>query len=72
MRASKLINGIDLDTKDKEYNPAEVLIELDEFDISDLSDFKKLSDLYIALVCQTKAKDILDKLCKLCVRNKST
>ena len=72
MRASRLADGIDLDTEDKEYNPAEVLIESDESDVSDLSDSEESPDVRTTLVCQTRAEDILDKLCEPCVGSKST
>lgn len=40
--------------------------------MSDLSDSKKLSDVYIVLVYQTKFEDTLDKLCKPYNGSKST
>lgn len=72
IRVSKLIDGIDLDTKNKKYNPAKVFIKLDESDVSDLLDSKELPDMYKILVCQTRARDRLDKLCKPCIGSKST
>lgn len=50
VRASKLTDGIELDIENKEYNSIEIFIMSDEFDVSDLSDSEKLSDIYIALV----------------------
>ena len=38
MRASKLVDGINLDNNNKEYNPTEILIDLDNSDMSELSD----------------------------------
>lgn len=70
MRASRLIDDINLDIKNKEYNLIEVLIELDEFDVSDLSNSKELPNIQIALIYQIKVKDILDKLCKLYIKSK--
>lgn len=41
----RLINSINLDTKNKKYNPIEILIELDESDVFDLLSYsKELSD----------------------------
>lgn len=51
MRASRFINDINLDTKNKKYNPLEVFIELDKSDVSDLLDFKEPPDIYTVLVC---------------------
>lgn len=38
MRASKLIDSIDLDNNNKKYNPVEVLIDSDNSNMSKLSD----------------------------------
>lgn len=48
MRASKFINNIDLNNKNKEYNLVKVFIELNKSDISDLSDLKELFDRLIS------------------------
>lgn len=76
MRTSRLINNIDLGMENKEHKSAEILIESDESDISDLSDPKKPLDslnlAYTALAYQIRTEDILDKLCKPCIGNKST
>lgn len=76
IRASRLTNGINLDTKNKDYNPVEVLIESDVSDMSHPSDSKKLPDslalVHTAQICETKTKYTLNKSCKPCVRSKST
>lgn len=72
VRASRLTNGIDLDIENKEYNPIEVLIKSDESGIANLLDTEKLPGIYIAQVCQTRAKDIFNKLYKSYVESKST
>lgn len=72
VRASRLTDGTDLNTKDKEYNPVEVLIMSDKSNVSDLSDSKELPDVCTTLVCQIRAKDILDKLYEPCIGSKST
>lgn len=52
LTASRLINSIDLDTKNKEYNPVEILIESDESDVSDLllNSEKLLDSLTLAYI----------------------
>lgn len=81
MRAFKFVNGIDLDNNNKKYNPAEVLIDLNNSDISELLDpeeplipYFSAKATLITVVCQirTKDSDILDKLCILYVESKST
>ena len=84
VRASKLVDGIDLGPE-KEYNPAEVLIDSEESDVDETGDQPQSmtnstqphADLSSA-IRQVKAgtdKDngnILDKLCMPCVGSKST
>lgn len=41
MRAFKLVDGIDLDNNNKKYNSTEVLIDLDDSNMSKLSDPEK-------------------------------
>lgn len=58
VRASKLVDGIDLDYSDKEYDPAEVLIDSDNPDVSDLSEANGDSTptqqpALLAAICQT-------------------
>lgn len=76
VRASKLTNNINLDIKNKVYNPAEVLIESDESDVSDPSDFKEPPDsliiIHTILACPIRTKDTLDKLCGPCIKSKLT
>ena len=82
VRASKLVDGIQLGhDDDKEYNPAEVLIDSDDSDASDASDSEEplkmpsgMEAKPTTVVCQTKIEDpdILDKLCTPCVGSKST
>lgn len=78
VRTSRLIDGIDLDNKNKKYNRTKVLIKLDESDMSDLSDSKEPPDSLTpahtttALVCRTKIEDTLNKLWQSYVRSKST
>lgn len=84
VRASKLINGINLRCdNNKKYNFAELLTDLDNLDASSISDFEKLSTIppgieftytKTAVVFQTKTEDsdILDKSWILYVGSKST
>ncbi len=84
VRASKLIDGISLDQNDREYNLAEVFIDLDNSDASDCSDQEESPIQLLAesvaevtsraTVQQTRIEDLedLDKLCTPCVRSKST
>lgn len=78
IRASRLTNGIDLNNKNKQYVPIEVFIESDESNMSDLSEFKESSNnltpshTTTALVCRTRVEDTLNKLCKPCIRSKSS
>lgn len=84
MRAAKLVDGISLKQDSREYTFAKVLIDLDDFDVSDCSNQRDLPiQLLIKIVaevipkvtvCQTRIKDF-DNLCKLCtpcVESKST
>lgn len=41
MRASKFVNGINLDNNNKRYNPTNVFIDLDNSNMSELSDPKE-------------------------------
>lgn len=73
VRASKLVDGIDLGPQDAEYDPADVLIDSDDSDASDLSDTS--TPEVTATANQTIAtddSDVLDKLCTPCVGSKST
>ncbi len=82
VRASKLIDGIDLGRDGNEgYDPAEVLIDSDNSDASSASDFEEVPTMpsgaeatQAAIVSQAKTDDadILDKLCTPCVGSKST
>lgn len=69
MRASKFTNSINLDNKNKKYNPAKVLIDSDK---SDMSNEKTPKD--IALVYQSRVEDVnmFDKLCQSYVKSKVT
>lgn len=84
MRVVKLVDDICLEYDSREYNPAEVFINLDD---SDMSDFSNQGDLTIQLptkitvkvilraaVYQIKIKDLdnLDKLCTLYMERKLT
>ena len=81
MRAFKLVDGIDLDNNNKKYNPAEVLINSDDFDMSKLSDSdKKLLTQHpsakatptkVVRQIRTKDSDVFDKLYISCVESKS-
>ena len=85
VRASRLVNGIALIFQDTEYDPADILIDSDNSDRSDLPDSDDLTLQQTqphkaetadatATVSQTKATDdsnILDKLCTPCVGSKS-
>lgn len=88
IRASKLVDGIDLGLK-KKYNLAEVFVDLKESDANDLGDADSFENYFQLMtsstqplvdpslaVRQVKAKvdegDILDKLCTPCVGSKST
>lgn len=88
IKASKLVDNINLKQNDKEYNSVEVLIDFDESDTSDCLD--QVSDcsnqeessaqlsaeiaITRAALYQTKVEDFdaLNKLCRLCVESKST
>lgn len=82
VRASKLVDGINLDNNNKEYNPAEVLIDSDDSDMSKLSDPDKKSltqhpstkatPTTVVRQIRTEDSDVLDKLCTPCVGSKST
>ena len=82
VRAFKLVDGINLDNNSKEYNLAEVLIDSDNSDMSELSDSDKKSLIQHLLTkvtpttvvrqIKTEDSDVLDKLCTLCVGSKST
>lgn len=81
MRVFKLVNNIDLDNNNKEYNPAKVLIDLDNSNISKLFDSKKsftqlpsAKAISTIVVCQirTKNSNILDKLYILYIGSKLT
>ena len=82
VRASKLVDGIDLDNNNKEYNPAEVLIDSDDSDMSELSDpdeepltqhpSAKATPTTVVRQIRTEDSDVLDKLCTPCVGSKST
>lgn len=85
IRASKLVDGINL-RPEKEYNSAEIFVNSKKLDADDLEDNFQLmpSSMQLLLptnanpssvVCQVKTGfndgNILDKLCILCVENKS-
>ena len=86
VRAFRLVNSIALIFQDTEYDPADILIDSDNSNRSDLSDSDDLTLQQIqpyetettdatATVNQTKATDdsnILDKLCTPYVGSKST
>lgn len=82
VRGAKLVDGINLDIKDKGYDPAEVTIDSDD---SNMSDSDTDSDLHIDNLPNTqpalevayatkanKDNDLLNKLYILCIRSKST
>ena len=81
VKASKLVDGIDLDNNNKEYNPAEVFIDLDNSNISELSDSNekpliqhpsaKTTPSTVIRRIRTKDSDVLDKLCTPCIGIKS-
>lgn len=50
--ASKLVNGINFNTIDKEYNLAEVLIDFEDPNIFDIDDIKTTSELSPSLITQ--------------------
>lgn len=85
VRASKLVNGINLKQNNKEYNPVKVFINLNDSDTSDYLDQAsdcsdqeessvqlpaKIATIRAALY-QTKIEDpnALNKLCRPCVGN---
>lgn len=81
MKAFKLVDNIDLNNNNKEYNLAKIPIVSYNSNISKLLDFEKpLILIFLAkttptiLVCliQIKNIDIFDKLCIPYVGNKST
>lgn len=69
VRASKLTDGINLDNKNKEYNPVKIFIDSNKSNVSD-----EKTPKHIVLVCQTRVKnvDTLDKLYQPCIESKVT
>lgn len=80
MRAAKLVDGIKLERKEKEYDSAKVIFNLDNFNALDYSSLEETPVETLkkfkptATLEQTKARDtaILDKLCTSCIGSKST
>lgn len=81
VRASKLVDGIDLDMKNKEYNLAEVLFDSDNSNNSEkfnpnndkafsLINTSVLSPKIVVIRQTTSDPDILDKLCLPCIGSK--
>lgn len=84
--ASKLVDGFALTSKNTKYNLADIIINSDNSNKFDLSNFDNLTLQQTqfhkaktadatAIVSQTKAinnSNILDKLCTLYIENKST
>lgn len=82
VRAAKLIDGINFNIEDKGYDPVEVTIDSDDSDMSDpdadsdphingLPNTQSASEVAHATKAN-KDNDLLNKLCTLCVRSKST
>lgn len=79
MRATRLIDRISLEQKSKEYNPAKVLIDLDNPDAKsdginrESSLIQLLAETSIIAIYQTiKSPDAIDKICTLCAGSKFT
>lgn len=80
VRASKLVDGINLNISDQEYDPAEVLVDSDDSDMSDLNHSTSFDNVPTAVVRAAAAhttrpsdnNNILNKLCTPCVGSKST
>ena len=72
LRATKLVDGIKLDD-DKEYDPAEILIDSDDSDTFDDEETRTQAEAgAITTALQATETDILDKICAPCVGSKST
>lgn len=78
VKAAKLIDGINLEQEDKEYNLVEVFVDSDNFDKSVFSDEEGSSTqlstkgLIIVLYQIVKNPDAIDKLYTTCMGNKLT
>lgn len=76
VRASKLVNSIDLNIG-KEYDPIEILVDLDNLYASNVVDhkdsiFDNISIMPDVIAYQTTDIHIFDKLYISCIANKST
>lgn len=87
VKTSKLVDGINLGLPDKEYNLAEVFIDSDDSEISDVEEIDSQAILPstgspaqianqqgppTSTASARQANDVLDKLCAPCMGSKST